>query len=159
MRDETLQRALKRYDLSPHLVFWETTKACSLACRHCRASAQTEALPGELSTDEGRDLIDQIAAMEGAIPILVFTGGDCFERADLESLVGYARSRGVRVGIAPSVTKLFVWYRILHRDHEDLHHQPHTKSDDDIRTDGARIEVRCWPHVGVACRDHENGGQ
>ena len=105
MRDETLQRALKRYDLSPHLVFWETTKACSLACRHCRASAQTEALPGELSTDEGRDLIDQIAAMEGAVPILVFTGGDCFERADLESLVGYARSRGVRVGIAPSVTK------------------------------------------------------
>ncbi len=105
MRDETLTRALKRYDLSPHLVFWETTKACSLACRHCRASAQTEALPGELTTAEGRDLIDQIAAMDGAVPILVFTGGDCFERPDLEVLVGYAKSQGVRVGIAPSVTK------------------------------------------------------
>lgn len=105
MRDETLTRALKRYDLSPHLVFWETTKACSLACKHCRASAQTDALPGEMTTVEGRDLIDQIAAMDGAAPILVFTGGDCFERADLDVLVGYAQSRGVRVGIAPSVTK------------------------------------------------------
>ena len=105
MRDETLTRALKRYDQSPHLVFWETTKACSLACRHCRASAQTEALPGELTTAEGRELIDQIAAMDGAAPILVFTGGDCFERADLDELVGYAKSQGVHVGIAPSVTK------------------------------------------------------
>ena len=105
MRDETLARALKRYDQSPHLVFWETTKACSLACRHCRASAQTEALPGELTTVEGRELIDQMAAMEGAAPILVFTGGDCFERADLDELVGYATSQGVHVGIAPSVTK------------------------------------------------------
>ncbi len=105
MRDETLARALKRYDKSPHLVFWETTKACSLACRHCRASAQTEALPGELTTVEGRELIDQMAAMEGAAPILVFTGGDCFERADLDELVGYATSQGVHVGIAPSVTK------------------------------------------------------
>ncbi len=101
MRDETLARALKRYDKSPHLVFWETTKACSLACRHCRASAQTEALPGELTTVEGRELIDQMAAMEGAAPILVFTGGDCFERADLDELVGYATSQGVHVGIAP----------------------------------------------------------
>lgn len=104
MRAETLDRALKRYDESPHLVFWETTKACSLACRHCRASAQTEPLPGELTTDEGRDLIDQIATMGEAVPILVFTGGDCFERADLDTLVGYARERKVRVGIAPSVT-------------------------------------------------------
>ena len=104
MREETLTRALNRYDHSPHLVFWETTKACSLACRHCRASAQLDALPGELSTQEGLALIDQIADMPGPSPILVFTGGDCFARADLARLIGYARSRGLRLGIAPSVT-------------------------------------------------------
>jgi radical SAM protein len=104
VREETLTRALNRYDHSPHLVFWETTKACSLACRHCRASAQLDALPGELSTQEGFALIDQIADMPGPSPILVFTGGDCFARADLARLIGHARSRGLRLGIAPSVT-------------------------------------------------------
>ncbi len=104
MRRETLVRTLRRYDSAPHLVFWETTKACSLACRHCRASAQTEPLPGELSTQEGRVLIDQVAAIGGAVPILIFTGGDCFARPDFYGLVAYARERGVRVGISPSVT-------------------------------------------------------
>ena len=104
MKEATLTRALTRYEHSPHLVFWETTKACSLACRHCRASAQIEALPGELTTEEGFALIDQIVAMEGPSPILVFTGGDCFARADLLELVAYARAAGLRLGIAPSVT-------------------------------------------------------
>ena len=105
MREETLTRALHRYERSPHLVFWETTKACSLACQHCRASAQTDPLPGELTTEEGFALIDQIADIEGAPPILVFTGGDCFAREDLSELIGYARTRGLRLGIAPSVTE------------------------------------------------------
>ncbi len=105
VREETLSRALDRYERSPHLVFWETTKACSLACRHCRASAQPEAVAGELRTHEGFELIDQIAAMPGPSPILVFTGGDCFAREDLTQLIGYARVRSLRVGVAPSVTE------------------------------------------------------
>ena len=104
MRETTLNRALARYEVAPHLIFWETTKACSLACRHCRASAQAGPLPGELTFEEGCDLIDQIAAMQGASPILVFTGGDCFERPDLFDLVAYARSKDLRLGVAPSVT-------------------------------------------------------
>lgn len=112
MRDETLTKALNRYDQSPHLVFWETTKACSLACRHCRASAQTSPLPGELTNDQGHDLIDQIADMAGAPPILVFTGGDCFARSDLDDLISYAQSRSVRVGVAPSVTDLLTRERM-----------------------------------------------
>ncbi len=106
MREQALNHALTRYESTPHLVFWEMTKACGLACRHCRASAQTTPLPGELSTAEGRDLIDQIAAMPGHPPILILTGGDCFTRPDLEELVSYARERQVRVGVAPSVTPL-----------------------------------------------------
>ena len=105
VREQTLTRTLDRYDRAPHLVFWETTKACALACQHCRASAQLEALPGELTTAEGRILIDQIAAMDGATPILVFTGGDCLAREDLSELITYARARGLRLGIAPSVTE------------------------------------------------------
>ena len=106
MREATLKRTLTRYERSPHLVFWETTKACPLACQHCRASAQLDASPGQLSTAEGLDLIDQVDAMEGPSPILVFTGGDCFARHDLTELIAHARSRGLRLGIAPSVSDL-----------------------------------------------------
>ena len=106
MREATLNRTLTRYERSPHLVFWETTKACPLACQHCRASAQLDASPGQLSTAEGLALIDQIVAMEGPSPILVFTGGDCFARHDLTELIAYAKSHGLRLGIAPSVSDL-----------------------------------------------------
>ena len=113
MRPETLARALRRYDRAPHLVFWETTKACSLACRHCRASAQTQALPGELSTQEGFEFIEQLADIDGATPILILTGGDCFARPDLDTIVAYARERGIRVGVSPSVTEQLTRERLV----------------------------------------------
>ena len=90
----------------PMLVFWETTGACLLACRHCRASATTEPPPGELSHEEGRALIDQVAGFGRPYPILVFTGGDCLLRPDLFDLTAYAAARGVPFCLSPSVTPL-----------------------------------------------------
>src|SRR5665647_203214 len=81
----------------PMLVFWETTRACGLACHHCRASATIQALPGELTTAEGRELIDQVAGFGRPFPILVLTGGDCLMRSDLFELVGHAKGLGVPV--------------------------------------------------------------
>jgi AdoMet-dependent heme synthase len=94
------------FGLRPMLVFWETTRACLLACRHCRASATTQAPPGELSTAEGRALIDQVAGFGRPYPILVLTGGDCLLRPDLFHLVDYAVSQGIPVCLSPSVTPL-----------------------------------------------------
>jgi AdoMet-dependent heme synthase len=88
------------------LVFWETTRACLLACRHCRASATTTPPPGELSTVEGRWLIDQVAGFGRPYPILVLTGGDCLLRPDLFELVDYAVSLGIPACLSPSVTPL-----------------------------------------------------
>jgi radical SAM protein len=88
----------------PMLVFWETTRSCQLACRHCRASAVPHPLPGELSRAQGRDLIAQVAGFGRPYPILVLTGGDCLLRPDLFDLVEEAVSRGVRVCLSPSVT-------------------------------------------------------
>ena len=90
----------------PMLVFWETTRACMLACRHCRASATMQPPPGELSHQEGRSLIEQVAGFGRPHPILVLTGGDCLLRPDLFDLVGYAVSLGVPVCLSPSVTEL-----------------------------------------------------
>lgn len=75
------------------LLFWETTRSCLLACRHCRASATTAVLPGELSTAEGRALIDEVADFGRPYPILVLTGGDCRLR-DRDPAADRVRARG-----------------------------------------------------------------
>ncbi len=92
------------FNVHPFIAIWEVTQACDLACVHCRASAQPQRHPMELSTDEGKHLIDQIAAMK--IPVFVLTGGDPIKRPDLCDLIGHARSAGVRVSLTPSATPL-----------------------------------------------------
>jgi hypothetical protein len=47
----------------PYIVIWEVTQACDLACAHCRASAQPDRSSLELSTDEGKRLIDEFAKL------------------------------------------------------------------------------------------------
>lgn len=86
------------------LVFWETTRACLLACRHCRASATPDAAPEQLTRAEGLELIGQVAGFGRPYPILVLTGGDCLLRPDLFELVEHAVSLGIPVALSPSVT-------------------------------------------------------
>ena len=92
------------FDETPFLAIWEVTQSCDLACKHCRAAAQPIAHPDELSTAEGKALIDQIAAMH--IPIFVFTGGDPLKRKDVYELIRYAADQGVSVALTPSATPL-----------------------------------------------------
>ncbi len=92
------------YDDMPRLVFWEMTGACPLACVHCRATAQPVALPGELTTAQGRALVDELAAGPRPHPVLILTGGDCLSRADLLDIVAHAQVRGVPVALAPAVS-------------------------------------------------------
>jgi radical SAM protein len=92
------------FDERPFLAIWEVTQACDLACVHCRASAQPDRHPMELTTDEGKRLIDQIATLR--VPVFVLTGGDPIKRPDLFELIGHARQAGVRVSLTPSATPL-----------------------------------------------------
>lgn len=86
----------------PRLIFWELTYGCNLACRHCRATAQPERSPEELSTDEARGFIDSLVGW--ANPILVLTGGEPLYRPDLFDLSSHAAARGVRVALATNGT-------------------------------------------------------
>jgi len=92
------------FDERPFIAIWEVTQACDLACVHCRASAQPDRNPLELSTEEGMELIDQISALQ--VPVFVLTGGDPIKRPDLFELIGHARKVGVRVSLTPSATPL-----------------------------------------------------
>ena len=90
------------FDQAPFLVIWETTRSCGLACKHCRAEAMLGRDPGELTTDEGKALLDQIAAM--GTPIAVLSGGDPLNRPDLEELVLHGKKAGLRMGTIPAAT-------------------------------------------------------
>ena len=88
---------------APRLVAWEVTRACDLACLHCRAVAQPHADPRQLSTDEASRLVDDIAAF-GEPVILILTGGDPLKRPDIFSVAERASRAGLRVVMSPSGT-------------------------------------------------------
>jgi AdoMet-dependent heme synthase len=83
------------------LVYWETTRACALSCRHCRASAMPPAHPQELTFKEGKRLLDQIAAFGDPMPHLVLTGGDPLQRHRLFDLIASSIRLGMKVSITP----------------------------------------------------------
>ena len=87
---------------APFLVVWETTQACALACRHCRASARPWRDPLELTTDEGRRVVRQTAEM--GTPLIVFSGGDPVSRPDLFELIAEGKARGLRTATIPAAT-------------------------------------------------------
>ena len=99
------------FDQTPFIVIWETTQACDLSCVHCRACAQPVRNALELSTDEAKRLIDEVAALEA--PVFVLTGGDPLKRPDIFELVQYASDHGVRISLTPSATPLLTRDAIL----------------------------------------------
>lgn len=99
------------FDELPFLAIWEVTQSCDLACKHCRAAAQPIPHPDELTHEEGKALIDQIAEMH--IPIFVFTGGDPLKRKDVFELIRYAAGKGVHVAVTPSATPLLTREQIF----------------------------------------------
>jgi len=92
------------FDQAPMLVIWEVTQACDLACVHCRASAQPQRSPAELSTEQGYRLLDEIRSF--GEPLMVFTGGDPLKRPDLYELIRYSVRIGLRTNVTPSATPL-----------------------------------------------------
>lgn len=90
----------------PFMVIWETTMACDLACRHCRAEAIATHDPKRLTSDEGKQLLDQIKTFGKPTPIVVLTGGDPFKRDDIFELVAYGAEIGLPMAVSPSATPL-----------------------------------------------------
>ncbi len=97
-----------RFDLNerPFMVIWEVTRACDLACRHCRARAIPRPEPDELSTEEGKALLEQVTGFGRPYPLFIFSGGDPFKREDLVELVAYATELGIPASVSPSATPL-----------------------------------------------------
>jgi radical SAM protein len=94
------------FDQRPFTVIWETTRACDLACAHCRAEANPRRSAEELTFAEARTLVQCIKAFGAPYPLFILTGGDPAKRSDIFDIIAYARGEGLRVAMTPSATPL-----------------------------------------------------
>ena len=86
------------------LVAWETTRRCNLSCLHCRAGAQNEEYPGELSTAEGEAFLKDLRSM--GQPVVILTGGEPLLRDDIFHLARFGDDLGLRMVMAVNGTLL-----------------------------------------------------
>ncbi len=84
------------------VVVWNVTRRCNLKCVHCYAHARDELFPDELSTAEGKRVIDDLSAFGS--PVILFSGGEPLMRPDLIELADYAVSKGMRAVISTNGT-------------------------------------------------------
>jgi radical SAM protein len=87
-------------------VYWELTRACDLACRHCRAEAIPWRDAAELSLEEGRRLLADLRSFGDPAPHVVLTGGDPLKRPDFWELLAHGVGLGLGISVAPSATPL-----------------------------------------------------
>ena len=94
------------YSDSPLLIYWESTRACELACTHCRAEAVPFRHPNELRTQEVKNFFDDVKTFKSKVaPKIVVTGGDPLLRPDLFELLNYASEIGLELSVTPAGTK------------------------------------------------------
>lgn len=109
---DVLRYKRKIKDLPSHLiqfaenkrpvVVWNVTRRCNLRCIHCYAKAEDREFSNELSTKEGKALIDDLVAF--GCPVILFSGGEPLIRKDVPDLAEHAANRGMRVVISTNGT-------------------------------------------------------
>jgi len=86
------------------VMVWNVTRRCNLACHHCYSASDGARASNELSTDEARTMIDQLAAY--GCPVLILSGGEPLMRPDLIQLVAHATAAGLHVALSSNGTLL-----------------------------------------------------
>ena len=88
---------------APICLTWELTYACNLACTHCLSSSGRRD-PDELTTEQAKALIDEIAAMQ--IFYINIGGGEPMIRRDFFELIEYAVEKKVGVKFSTNGTRI-----------------------------------------------------
>ncbi len=81
----------------PLVMSWNVTRECNMKCSHCYINATEKKLPNELSTQEGKNLMDQICQVSK--PLLILSGGEPLLRPDIYELIQYGASKGLKMGL------------------------------------------------------------
>ena len=86
----------------PPVVVWTTTRRCNLHCMHCYSDSFDKPYPGELTTAEGKTMLESFAAF--GVPVLLVSGGEPLYREDLFELAEYAHELGIRTTLSTNGT-------------------------------------------------------
>lgn len=84
------------------VVVWNSTRTCNLRCKHCYMESDAQKYQGELTTEEAKRFIDDLA--EFRVPVLLFSGGEPLIRPDFFELAAYAESKGIRPTLSTNGT-------------------------------------------------------
>jgi 12,18-didecarboxysiroheme deacetylase len=84
------------------VVVWNMTRRCNLKCMHCYSSSKNIPYRNELTTDEAKAMIRDLAAFGS--PVILFSGGEPLMRKDLPDLARYAVDQGMRAVISTNGT-------------------------------------------------------
>lgn len=90
-------------DKKPVVVF-NCTRRCNLKCVHCYSHSENKDYPDELTTDEAKALIADLA--DFGAPVILFSGGEPLMRKDLFELIAYATGLGIRAVISTNGTMI-----------------------------------------------------
>jgi radical SAM protein with 4Fe4S-binding SPASM domain len=90
-------KAYKAEKFVPLIISWNITRKCNLKCAHCYINATNQESLNELSTNEAKNLINQIC--EISKPLLILSGGEPLLRQDIYELVRYGTSKGLKMGL------------------------------------------------------------
>ncbi len=86
----------------PLVMSWNVTRECNMKCSHCYINATEKKLANELTTQEGKNLMDQICKVSK--PLLILSGGEPLLRPDIYELIEYGTSRGLKMGLGSNGT-------------------------------------------------------
>jgi radical SAM protein with 4Fe4S-binding SPASM domain len=89
--------ASKHEKFVPLILSWNITRKCNLKCPHCYINSTNQEPVNELSTEEAKNLIDQIC--EVSRPLLILSGGEPLLRQDIYELVRFGASKGLKMGL------------------------------------------------------------
>ena len=84
------------------VVVWNSTRTCNLTCRHCYMSSDAKLYKDELSTEEAKQFIDDLADFK--VPVILFSGGEPLIRPDFFELAEYAEKKGIRPTLSTNGT-------------------------------------------------------
>ena len=81
----------------PLVLSWNVTRECNMKCSHCYINATEKKLNNELTTQEAKNLMDQIYQVSS--PLLILSGGEPLLRPDIFELITYGSKKGLKMGL------------------------------------------------------------
>lgn len=84
------------------VVVWNITRKCNLSCIHCYTDSENKNYEGELTFDDGKNIIDDLSSFK--IPALLISGGEPLMRNDVFDLISYGNAKGLRITLSTNGT-------------------------------------------------------